>query len=67
MFISPLFHVSLDGSALQTYLTSLAGRVVFSGVRLFRIYQHDACQSLLIGLYLKVARARHFHLFPLAC
>jgi hypothetical protein len=45
-------------------LTSLVGILVVSGVILFRVANLDACQSLLIGLYLKVTRARHVHLLP---
>jgi hypothetical protein len=48
-------------------LTSLVGRVVVSGVRLFSVANLDAYQSLLIGLYLRVSRASHVHLFPLPC
>jgi hypothetical protein len=44
--------------------TSLVGILVVSGIRLFSVAHHDACQSFLIGLYLEVARARHVHLFP---
>jgi hypothetical protein len=40
---------------------------VVSGVRLFSVAHHDACQSFLIGLYLEVARARHVHFFPRPC
>jgi hypothetical protein len=65
MFICFLFHVSLEGAALKNH--SLVGRLVVSGVRLFSVSHHDACQSLLIGIYLEVTRARHVDLFPLPC
>jgi hypothetical protein len=65
MFICFLFHVSLEGAALQNH--SLVSIVVVSGVRLFSVAHHDACQSLLIRLYLEVTRASHVHLFPLPC
>jgi hypothetical protein len=45
-------------------LTSSVGILGVSGVRLFSVAHHKACESFLIGLYLEVARARHVHLFP---
>jgi hypothetical protein len=38
-----------------------------SGIRVFSVAHHDPCQSFLIGLFFKVTRARHVHLFPLPC
>jgi hypothetical protein len=46
--------------------TSLVGILGVSGIRVFSVAHHNACQSLFIGLYLEVARARHVHLFPVA-
>jgi hypothetical protein len=40
---------------------------VVSGVRLSSVSHLDACQSLLIVLYLKVTRDRHVHLYSLPC
>jgi hypothetical protein len=65
MFICFLFHVSLEGAALQTH--QLVGRLVVSGVRLFSVAHHDACQSFLIVIYVLVTRARYVHLFPRPC
>jgi hypothetical protein len=48
-------------------LISLVGRLMVIGVTLFSVAHHDACQSLLIGLYLTVTRARHVQLLPLSC
>jgi hypothetical protein len=47
--------------------TSLVGILVVRGVRLFSVAHHDASQSILIGLYLKVTRGRHVHLNSLPC
>jgi hypothetical protein len=47
--------------------TSLVGIVVVSGVRMLSVAHLDAYQSLLIGLYLKVTRGRHVHLYSLPC
>jgi hypothetical protein len=61
MFICFLFHVSLDEPNYR--LTSLVGILGASGIRVFSVAHHNAVQSLFIGLYLEVARARHVHLF----
>jgi hypothetical protein len=42
----------------------MVGILGVSGIIVFSVAHHNACQSLLIGLYLEVARARHGHLFP---
>jgi hypothetical protein len=47
-------------------LISLFGILGVSGIRVFSVAHHNACQSLLIGLYLEVSGARHVNLFPLA-
>jgi hypothetical protein len=47
--------------------TSLVGILVVIGVRLLSVAHHDAYQSLLIGLYFKVTRGRHVHLYCLPC
>jgi hypothetical protein len=63
MFMYLLFHVSLDRPNYR--LISLVGILGVSGIRVFSLAHNNACQSLLIGLYLEVARAMHVHLFPL--
>jgi hypothetical protein len=46
--------------------TSLFGILGVSGIRVFSVADHNDSQSLVIVLYLEVARSRDVHLFPLA-